>query len=179
MSIHSAGIILYRYNSDNLEVLLIHPGGPFWAKKDEGAWSISKGLIEGTEDVLTTAKREFFEETGFEVDGEFIELGEIVQPSKKIITAFALHYDLDPSKLVSNTFELEWPPKSGKKIQCPEVDKAGWFTVSKAKQKILKGQVEFIDKLLEILKYTPKQNDTDNAEAAYPPTTLFDLLNKK
>ena len=151
MAIHSAGILLYRFATDTLEVLLVHPGGPFWAKKDDGAWSIPKGLIEDSEDTLCAAKREFAEETGFDVDGKFIKLGSITQPSRKIVTAFALHHDLDATKVVSNTFELQWPPNSGKKIECPEIVRAEWFSIIKAMNKIQKGQVGFITKLTSIL----------------------------
>lgn len=151
---HSAGILLYHFNTNILEVLLVHPGGPFWSKKDVGAWSIPKGLIEENEDILIAAKREFSEETGFHVDGKFIELGSITQPSKKIVTIFALEYDLDATKTVSNTFKLEWPLKSGQIIDCPEVDRAEWFPANQAKTKILKGQSEFISRLAETLNYS-------------------------
>lgn len=157
MSKHSAGILLFRFKNGKLEVMLVHPGGPFWAKKDEGAWSIPKGLIEEKENPLDAAKREFKEETGFEVDGDFIELGEIRQPSGKIIHIWALEKDLDVTKIVSNTFTLEWPKNSGKVREYPEVDKAGWFDIEQAKKKIVKGQRGFIDKLMEILNYTPKK----------------------
>ena len=107
MPVHSSGILLYRYKLDVLEVLLVHPGGPYWAKKDNGAWSIPKGIVEENEDALHTAKREFKEETGFGIDGDFMELGSLRQPGNKIVTAFALQHELDVSKIISNTFELE------------------------------------------------------------------------
>jgi predicted NUDIX family NTP pyrophosphohydrolase len=113
MSVHSAGIILFRFKNEKLEVMLVHPGGPFWAKKDDGAWSIPKGLFEENENPLDAAKREFKEETGYEVGGEFIELGELKQPSRKIVHAWALEKDIDETKIVSNTFTLEWPKNSG------------------------------------------------------------------
>lgn len=178
MANHSGGILLYRYRENILEVLLVHPGGPFWAKKDDGAWSIPKGLVEESEDILIAAKREFKEETSFDVDGEFIELGSLTQPSKKVVTAFALQHDLDVSKVTSNIFELEWPPKSGKKIKCPEIDKAAWLSIPDAKVKILKGQSAFLTKLTEVLNYTVKEKptvseDTNTLEAKQ--MTFFDI----
>ncbi len=162
MSVQSAGIILYRFIEGKLQVMLIHPGGPFWAKKDDGAWSIPKGICEKDEDSLAAAKREFREETGHEVDGMFIDLGEVKQPSRKIVHAWALKYNFDTTKIVSNLFSLEWPPKSGKIQQFPEVDRAQWFEIQKAKEKILKGQRAFLEKLIEQLNYTAK-----NAEASH------------
>jgi predicted NUDIX family NTP pyrophosphohydrolase len=147
MTIRSAGILLYRFQHQQLEVMLVHPGGPYWASKDLGAWSIPKGLIEENESALDAAKREFREETGFAVDGRFIELGSIKQPSKKIVHAWALEKDLDTKKVVSNTFEMEWPRNSGVVQEFPEIDAAAWFVVEEARQRILKGQVKFLDNL--------------------------------
>jgi predicted NUDIX family NTP pyrophosphohydrolase len=147
----SAGILMYRRGPPLLEVLLVHPGGPFWAKKDLGAWSIPKGEYSQREDPLAVAKREFEEETGTNVDGEFLPLGDIVQPGRKIVTAFALEGDLDPGKLRSNEFELEWPPGSGRKKSFPEIDRAGWFAPDQARRRILQGQVEFIARLTAAL----------------------------
>lgn len=149
MSVCSAGILLYRFNEGNLQVMLVHPGGPFWAKKDDGAWSIPKGIYEEGENPLAAAKREFQEETGQEVDGDFIDLGELKQPSRKIVQAWALEHDLDTSRIISNTFSLEWPPKSGAVREYPEVDRGRWFNVQEAREKILKGQLEFLDRLVE------------------------------
>lgn len=149
MSVRSAGILLYRFNEGKLLVMLVHPGGPFWAKKDDGAWSIPKGIYEEGENPLNAAKREFQEETGQEMDGEFIDLGEVKQPSRKIVHAWALEHDFDTSKIISNTFSLEWPPKSGITREYPEVDKGQWFDVRAAREKILKGQSEFLDRLVE------------------------------
>ena len=134
-------------------MLLVHPGGPFWAKKDLGAWSIPKGEYEEGEDPLTAAKREFCEELGAEPSGEFWELGALVQPSKKEIVAWAVEADFPVAALKSNTFELEWPPRSGKKMQFPEVDRAEWFALADARRKILPGQVGFIDRLLARIGY--------------------------
>ena len=153
MSLHSAGILLYRFKNQQLEVMLVHPGGPYWVNKDLGAWSIPKGLIEENEPPLEAAKREFKEETGFEVDGDFVELGTLKQPSRKIVHAWALEKDIDTTRIVSNFFELEWPKNSGKLEEFPEVDKGEWFDVEEAKTKILKGQVRFIDMLIKSINY--------------------------
>jgi predicted NUDIX family NTP pyrophosphohydrolase len=151
MSLHSGGILLFRFRDDELEVLLVHPGGPFWIRKDEGAWSIPKGLFDEGESPLDAAKREFKEETGFEAEGEFMELGEQKQPSRKIVHAWALEKDLDETEVVSNKFTLEWPKKSGVIKEYPEIDRARWFDVDQARIKIQKGQLVFIDRLIEIL----------------------------
>ena len=147
----SAGLLVFRRVNGELEIFLVHPGGPFWAKKDEGAWSLPKGEYAEGENPLLVAKREFQEETSFSIDGDFIPLGELRQPSGKIITAWALEKDLDPGSVKSNTFSLEWPPRSQKIQEFPEVDRGGWFTVSDARAKFLKGQVGFVDRLLEKL----------------------------
>jgi predicted NUDIX family NTP pyrophosphohydrolase len=146
----SAGILMYRRGAQGLEVLLVHPGGPFWAKKDLGAWSIPKGEYSDQDDPHATAIREFTEETGMRPPGELRPLGEITQPGRKIVTAFAVEGDFDTATLKSNTFELEWPPKSGRKATFPEVDRAEWFSLEMACEKILAGQREFITRLLAI-----------------------------
>jgi predicted NUDIX family NTP pyrophosphohydrolase len=130
---------MYRMRDGVLEVLLVHPGGPFWEKKDLGAWSIPKGEYEGPESSLDAARREFSEETGLEIAGELIELGAIKQPSGKRVIAYATEGDCDPSEVVSNTFALEWPPKSGIIREFPEIDRADWFSIAAATRKILKG----------------------------------------
>jgi predicted NUDIX family NTP pyrophosphohydrolase len=137
-----------------LEVLLVHPGGPFWEKKDEGAWTVPKGEYEENEEPLAAAQREFFEETGFIASGDFIELGFVRQKSGKVVIAWAFEGDCDPAQLVSNTCEIEWPPKSKKRLEIPEVDRGRWFTISTARQFIRLEQVP----LLEILenKVAPK-----------------------
>lgn len=147
MGVHSAGILLYRFKRQHLEVLLAHPGGPYWSGKDEGAWSIPKGLIEGRESLLEAAKREFREETGFAVDGDFIALGKLRMPSGKIVHAWALEQDIDADKIVSNTFTLEWPQHSGVIREYPEMDRAEWFDLETARAKIAKGQSAFLDRL--------------------------------
>ena len=147
----SAGILMYRQHGAEPEVLLVHPGGPFWKNKDLGAWSIPKGEYTDAEDPLTVAKREFEEETGIRPHGESLPLGEVVQGGRKIVTAFALEGDFDPANLQSNTFELEWPPRSGRKATFPEVDRAQWFSPTDARRKILKGQAEFVTRLLKAL----------------------------
>jgi predicted NUDIX family NTP pyrophosphohydrolase len=152
MAKRSAGILMYRRRpSDGLELLLVHPGGPFWAKKDAGAWSIPKGEYAAGEDPLLAARREFEEETGMTPAGEFLNLGEIASPGKKLVTAFALEGDFDPATLRSNVFEIEWPPRSGKRKAFPEVDRAGWFSPAAAREKILAGQREFVARLLAAL----------------------------
>ncbi len=154
MTIRSAGILPYRFTSSGtLEVFLVHPGGPFWAKKDNESWSLSKGIVESGEDELEAAKREFKEETGKILEGNFTSLGEIKQPSKKIVVAWALHTDIDEKTVISNTFNMEWPKDSGVFRDFPEVDRAEWFNLPTAKIKILKGQVDFVTKLAEILNY--------------------------
>ena len=148
----SAGIVLYRRRDERLEVFLVHPGGPFWAKKDLGAWSIPKGEIGESEEPAAAAIREFFEETGFPLEGELCALKPLRQPSGKTVIAFAVEGDCDAAQLRSNLFSMEWPPKSGKRAEFPEVDRGGWFTVEEARQKILKGQAPFLDELERFAK---------------------------
>ena len=146
----SAGILLWRRNAE-VEVLLVHPGGPFWAKKDLGAWSIPKGEHDEGEDELAAARREFAEEIGCAATGDAIALGEYKQPGGKVIVAFALEGDCDPATLRSNTFELEWPPRSGTMRAFPEVDRAGWFAPEEALKKLLTGQRPIVAALLQRL----------------------------
>jgi predicted NUDIX family NTP pyrophosphohydrolase len=156
MAKQSAGILLYRGRGPALRLMLVHPGGPFWAKKDGGAWSIPKGEYEEGDDPLLVASREFEEELGSPAPaGDAIALGELAQPSRKRVTAFALEGDFDPAHLRSNSFEMEWPPKTGRLQSFPEVDRAEWFTVEEARDKILPGQRPFIDRLLERLGMKP------------------------
>jgi predicted NUDIX family NTP pyrophosphohydrolase len=140
----SAGILLFRRQSAGLEVMLAHPGGPFWAKKDEAAWSIPKGLVDDGEDFLVAAKREFLEETGMTIEGKFLDLGAHKQPGGKTIVAWACEGDFDPGLLKSNTFSLEWPPRSGRMTEFPEVDRAAWYSIDEALVKINKGQKPII-----------------------------------
>jgi predicted NUDIX family NTP pyrophosphohydrolase len=147
----SAGLLLFRKAAAGLQVLLVHPGGPFWARKDEGAWSIPKGLADPGEDLLAAAQREFLEETGMAVDGEFLDLGAHRQPGGKTVRAWALEGDFDPAALRSNTFSLEWPPRSGRTAEFPEVDRAVWFSLGEALEKINKGQRPIIEALVERL----------------------------
>jgi predicted NUDIX family NTP pyrophosphohydrolase len=152
MTKRSAGILLFKGRGPGLRLLLVHPGGPFWAMKDEGSWSIPKGEYDEGEDPLAVARHEFEEELGSRAPaGGMIELGELVQPSRKEITAYAIEGDFDPSSLKSNLFELEWPPKSGTMQSFPEVDRAQWFTPEAAQAKILPGQRPFIDRLIQSL----------------------------
>ncbi len=138
---------MYRFKEERLELFLVHPGGPLWAGKDEGAWSIPKGEYLPGEEPLVVARREFLEETGLVAEGEFLELSEIRQPGGKRVKAWAFAGDCDPSAITSNTFPLEWPPRSGRFSEFPEVDRAGWFELGAAKAKILKGQLPLIEEL--------------------------------
>jgi predicted NUDIX family NTP pyrophosphohydrolase len=148
----SAGIMLYRLSNNYLEVFLVHPGGPYWKGKEEGAWSIPKGEFNEGEDPLTAARREFKEETSFEVSGDFIDLGKTQQKGGKLVYAFAVEGDINVSAIQSNTFRQEWPYKSGKWATFPEVDKGSWFSVEEAKVKINPKQFELIERLVEKLK---------------------------
>ena len=164
---YSGGILAYKYVEGKLEVMLAHPGGPFWARKDEAAWSIPKGLQETDESILDTAKREFEEETGCKIQTDLLELGTIKQPSKKLITIFAVEMEIDVNMVKSNLFEMEWPPKSGNIQKFPENDKAQWFTIEEARKKIFKGQKGFLDRLVDILNYQENKEE-------YTQMTLFD-----
>jgi len=145
----SAGVLLYRTRDGAVEVLIAHPGGPFWARKDDGAWSIPKGEYTDGEDPWAAAQREFSEELGLAVPaGPRIDLGRIKQPSGKVVTVFAVQGDLDVTDVSSNTFLLEWPKGSGTMREVPEVDRVGWFTAAQARTKLLKGQRAFLDRLM-------------------------------
>ena len=148
----SAGILLFRRRPAGVEVMLVHPGGPFWAKKDLGAWSIPKGLINEGEDRLAAAKREFLEETGMAIEGECLDLGQHKQPGGKTIAAFAHEGEFDPASLLSNTCSMEWPPRSGRIAEFPEVDKAAWHSIGEATEKVTKGQRPIIAALTEKLR---------------------------
>jgi len=146
----SAGLLPFRRSSGHLEVLLAHPGGPFWEKKDEGAWSIVKGEFED-EDPLAAARREFEEETGFRLNGEFLKLTPVKQPSGKVIFPWAVEAQLEAAEVRSNTFSMEWPPKSGRHVDVPEIDRAEWFSMAEARRKMLKGQLPILDELVKLL----------------------------
>jgi len=151
MATHSAGVLLYRRTGAGaLEVFLVHPGGPFWARRDDGAWSIPKGEPAPGEDPLAAAVREFREETGFAVTGPFAALPPVRQKGGKVVTAFAAEGDCDPAALVSGTFPLEWPPRSGRVTQVPEVDRGAWFGLDEARVKLLPGQVALLDHLAAV-----------------------------
>jgi len=147
----SAGILLYRKTDNILQVFLAHPGGPFFKNKDNGSWTIPKGEFLDNEEPLAAAKREFQEETGQPIDGDFISLGSIKQKSGKTVFAWAVEGDIDHENIASNVFDLEWPPKSGKMIPIPEVDRAEWFDIVIAKQKINPAQIPLIERLINIL----------------------------
>ena len=149
----SAGILLFRRTGDDLEVLLIHPGGPFFARRDAGAWGIPKGLCEPDEEPLACARREFTEELGAAgPDGPTLELGEVRQRNGKRVTAWAVEGDLDADAITSNTFTIEWPPRSGRMQEFPEVDRAAWFGVEAASEKLLAAQVPLLERLVEHLR---------------------------
>jgi len=148
----SAGILLYRIAGGGPEVLLVHPGGPFWARKDAGAWSIPKGEYDDAEDPRACALREFEEETGTALPaGDLVELGSVRQKGGKVVSAWAAQGDLDTGSVRSNTFTMEWPPRSGRTAEFPEIDRAEWFGVDAAREKLVAAQAEFIDRLLEQL----------------------------
>jgi len=147
----SAGLLMYRRRKEALEVFLVHHGGPFWSKKDLGAWSIPKGEYRSDEDPLAAAKREFTEETGLQSGKEFIELTPIKQAGGKVVRAWAFEGDADPTAITSNSFSLEWPPRSGRQQTFPEVDRAAWFSIEEATQRILKGQVPLFGELQRLL----------------------------
>jgi predicted NUDIX family NTP pyrophosphohydrolase len=152
----SAALLLYRRRAGELEVLLAHPGGPLWAKRNAGAWSVPKGEIEGGEEPLVVARREFEEETGQRApDGELVPLGEVRQKSGKVVAAWAAEGDLDPTTARSNTFPLEWPPGSGNWIDVPEVDRVAWFDLDEARKALNPAQVAFVDRLAEALRGAP------------------------
>ena len=144
----SAGLLLFRRRDAAVEIFLVHPGGPFWAKKDEGAWSIPKGLYEDDEDALVAAQREFAEEVGTSIGGDFVALGEFRLPSGKRLSVWAVEGEIDANTITSNLFEMEWPPRSGQRAQFPEADRAGWFTPEMARVKLTKGQLPMLDAFL-------------------------------
>jgi predicted NUDIX family NTP pyrophosphohydrolase len=148
----SAGLMMFRDSKGRLEVFLVHPGGPLWAKKDKGAWTIPKGEYKKDETPLAAARREFKEETGFESKGEFLELGSITQKSGKIVTGWAFRGDCDPARLTSTTCKIEWPPRSGKKIEIAEIDRGGWFSIDEARVYIRKEQEPLLDELVALIE---------------------------
>jgi predicted NUDIX family NTP pyrophosphohydrolase len=147
----AAGILLFRDSSRGLEVLLAHPGGPLWTRKDDGAWTVPKGQFGEGELPLDAAKREFEEEMGAPPSGEFLPLGSIKQPSGKVVHVWAARSDFDTAGVKSNTFSMEWPPKSGKTTDFPEIDRAEWYSIETARRKILKGQAPFLERLLALV----------------------------
>jgi len=151
MAKESAGLLLFRRRDGAVEVFLVHPGGPFWARKDVQAWSIPKGELGLGEDALQAARREFTEETGLEVAGDFVALTPRKQPGGKIVHAWAIEADCDPAAVRSNLFSLEWPPRSGRRQEFPEIDRAAWFPLADAREKIHKGQIVLLDELAQLL----------------------------
>lgn len=155
MPVSSAGLLCYRRSTTGLELLLVHPGGPFWARKDEGAWSIPKGEHGEDEEPMEAARREFEEETGVTADGPLLELGSVRQTGGKIVSAWAFEADFDATGIRSNTFSMEWPPRSGRRQEFPEVDRAEWFPLTEARRRILKGQLPLIDRLEAAVSRVP------------------------
>ncbi len=151
----SAGLIMYRKQQGQVEVLLVHPGGPFWAKKDLGAWSIPKGEVNHGENELATAQREFEEEIGFQPQGPFLPVGEVKLKGGKVVRAWAFEGSLDPTRIRSNTFRLEWPPRSGHFQDFPEIDRAGFFSIKEAKEKIIPAQVPLLEALRRQIAGSP------------------------
>ncbi len=160
MGKRSAGLLMYRRLQDGIEVFLVHPGGPYWAKKDQGAWTIPKGEYgDDDEDPFAAAKREFLEETGFKADGEFLSLGEVRQKGGKHVTAWAFLGDCDPARLRSNTCEIEWPPKSGRRLQIPEIDRGRWFAINEAREHIQPALDALLLRLVSILTHETSRSD--------------------
>lgn len=155
----SAGLLLYKRQGGEINVLLAHPGGPFWAKKDKGAWTLPKGLVEAGETPLDAAIREFKEETGFPVAGEFVTLGAVVQRGGKHVEAWAVEGDCDPGALKPFTFEMEWPPRSGRMAKFPEIDRVAWFDLAEAAERILPSQRPFIERLAALLAGGPPESE--------------------
>jgi predicted NUDIX family NTP pyrophosphohydrolase len=151
MAKRSAGLMMCRRLKGELEVFLVHPGGPIWARKDKGAWTVPKGEYDEDEDPLTAARREFEEETSFKAFGEFIPLGTIKQKSGKRVTAWAFEGDCDPANLKSNTCEIEWPPRSGRRLEIPEVDRGRWFSIEEARKYLREEQLPLLDNLWRAL----------------------------
>ena len=164
MASKSAGILVYRRRPTGLEVFLVHPGGPFWAKKDLAAWSIPKGEFGDEEDPLSAALREFAEETGQTIEGEFLALTPVKQPSRKLVHAFAIEGEVDAEKIVSNEFELEWPPRSGRIQRFPEVDRAAWFPLAEARRRVHRGLVPLLDELALRLPLSRNAGSSTNTQ---------------
>lgn len=157
MPARSAGILLHRVVSGSLEVLLVRPGGPFWRNKDIGAWQMPKGLVELGENDEAAARREVAETLGVEIDGVLAPLGEVLQSGGKIVVAYAAERDIDPASVVSNTIEIDWPPRSGRKLTVPEIDEARWFGLDDARQRILPSQAPLIERLVAALAHPPSE----------------------
>ena len=155
----SAGLLLFRRGAAGTEVFLVHPGGPFWARKDEGAWGIPKGEYAPGEDALAAARREMAEETGLRPDGPFVSLGAFRQSSSKSVDVWAVEGEADPTRIASNVFEMEWPPRSGRMQEFPEVDRAAWFAPETAMRKILKGQMQILEALYRLLEERHNQGE--------------------
>ena len=157
----SAGLLMYRWKQDGIEVFLVHPGGPYWAKKDLGAWTIPKGEYDNDEEPFAAAQREFLEETGFTANGEFLSLGVVRQRSGKLVTAWAFLGDCDPTQLKSNSCKIEWPPKSGKQLQIPEIDRGRWFAINDARRYIREELEQLLLRLIPLLAHEKNANEAE------------------
>ena len=166
---HSAGILFYRFRNNDLEVFLVHPGGPFWTRKDKSAWSIPKGEVGEEEESLAAAKREVAEEAGIELKAPLMRLGALKQANGKIVHAWAAEQTCDPDSITSNTFTMEWPPKSGKTAEFPEIDRAAWYSTRTARAKLHKGQKGFIDKLRAALGLPPEDAGGETGQDNHDP----------
>lgn len=176
MKKHSAGIVVFRRTGKVSEVLLAHMGSPWWAKKDKGAWTIPKGVIEEGEDPLNAAKREFSEELGMSApEGSYIELGIIEQHNNKDVAAWAVEAEVDNKKIKSNTVKIEWPPRSGKQQEFPEIDRAAWFDFATAKEKVVRGQGELFDRLAERLDI---EIDSSEEKQTHPIISVLASINR-
>ena len=157
----SAGLMMYRWKQDGIEVFLVHPGGPYWANQDLGAWTIPKGEYDNDEEPFAAAQREFIEETGFTANGEFLSLGVVRQRSGKLVTAWAFLGDCDPTQLKSNSCEIEWPPKSGKQLQIPEIDRGRWFAINDARRYIREELEQLLLRLIPLLAHERNANEAE------------------
>lgn len=161
----SAGLLMYRRQQNEIEVFLVHPGGPYWAKKDQGAWTIPKGEYDNNEEPFAAARREFFEETGFKAHGEFLSLGEVRQKSGKLVTAWAFQGDCDATQLQSNACEIEWPPKSGRRLQIQEIDRGRWFSMNDARRYIRAELEQLLLRLIALLAHAENRLQVEKLDA--------------
>jgi predicted NUDIX family NTP pyrophosphohydrolase len=168
MAIASAGILMYHHSDDGIDVVLVHPGGPYWSKRDLGAWSIPKGEMDDEEDAENAARREFAEELGVPVHGSLQPLGSVRQRAGRIVYGYALEGNLDIDNIHSNNATIEWPPRSGRIVAFPEIDRAAWFVISLAREKLLAGQRPFLDRLEDFCRTLPQNNQKGSSMTSHP-----------